>query len=158
MRCPYARGPRRAVSFHPNDCPLGNPENAEAFLGRRGAPDRARKKAVQKYMNGRKVPQLFVASGASKWNDPKQFPWTMGWQPSYRIEARIFAHYILKTRPDGRVALFYANDDLGKDYVNGLKVRTSATDFAPIEQLRMMQFKNGRWVFFGDTLGAETDD
>jgi ABC-type branched-subunit amino acid transport system substrate-binding protein len=77
--------------------------------------------AVQKYLNGRKVPQLFVASGASKWNDPKQFPWTMGWQPSYRIEARIFAKYILKTKPDARVALFYANDDFGKDYVSGLK-------------------------------------
>ena len=77
--------------------------------------------AVQKYMNGKKVPQLFVASGASKWNDPKQFPWTMGWQPSYRVEARIFAKYILKTRPDARVAVFYANDDFGRDYVSGLK-------------------------------------
>ncbi|ABE61248.1 amino acid/amide ABC transporter substrate-binding protein, HAAT family [Nitrobacter hamburgensis X14] len=77
--------------------------------------------AVQKYMNGKKAPQLFVASGASKWNDPKQFPWTMGWQPSYRVEARIFAKYILKTRPDARVAVFYANDDFGKDYVSGLK-------------------------------------
>jgi ABC-type branched-subunit amino acid transport system substrate-binding protein len=77
--------------------------------------------AVQKYMNAKKVPQLFVASGASKWNDPKQFAWTMGWQPSYRSEGRIFAKHILKTRPDARVAVFYANDDFGKDYVNGLK-------------------------------------
>ena len=77
--------------------------------------------AIQHYMNTKKVPQLFVASGATKWNDPKHFPWTMGWQPSYRIEARIFATYILKTRPEARVALFYANDDFGKDYVNGLK-------------------------------------
>jgi ABC-type branched-subunit amino acid transport system substrate-binding protein len=77
--------------------------------------------AVQKYMNGRKVPQLFVASGASKWNAPKQFAWTMGWQPSYRVEAQIFAKYILKTKPGARVAVLHANDDFGKDYVNGLR-------------------------------------
>src|SRR5580658_3447697 len=77
--------------------------------------------AVQKYQNAKKVPQLFVASGASKWNDPKEFPWTMGFQPSYRVEARIFAKYILKTKPDAKVAVFYQNDDFGKDYVAGLK-------------------------------------
>ncbi len=77
--------------------------------------------AVQKYMNTQKVPQLFVATGASKWNDPKDFPWTMGWQPSYRVEARIIAKYVLKTKPDAKVAVFYANDDFGKDYVAGLK-------------------------------------
>jgi ABC-type branched-subunit amino acid transport system substrate-binding protein len=77
--------------------------------------------AVQKYMNGKKVPQLFVASGASKWNDPKQFAWTMGWQPNYRVEGRIFAKHILKTRPDAKVAVFYANDDFGKDYIGGLR-------------------------------------
>jgi ABC-type branched-subunit amino acid transport system substrate-binding protein len=67
------------------------------------------------------VPQLFVATGASKWNDPKDFPWTMGFQPSYRVEARIFAKYILKNKPGAKVAVFYANDDFGKDYVAGLK-------------------------------------
>src|ERR1700754_3076777 len=77
--------------------------------------------AVQKYQNTKKVPQLFVATGASKWNDPKEVPWTMGFQPSYRVEARIFAKYILKNKPDAKVAVFYANDDFGKDYVNGLK-------------------------------------
>ncbi len=77
--------------------------------------------AVQKYQNSKKVPQLFVATGASKWNDPKEFPWTMGFQPSYRAEARIFAKYILKTKPDAKVAVFYQNDDFGKDYVAGLK-------------------------------------
>src|ERR1700752_4501546 len=77
--------------------------------------------AVQKYHNSKKVPQLFLATGASKWNDPKDFPWTMGFQPSYRVEARIFAKYILKTKPDAKVAVFYQNDDFGKDYVAGLK-------------------------------------
>jgi branched-chain amino acid transport system substrate-binding protein len=77
--------------------------------------------AVQKYQNTRKVPQLFVATGASKWNDPKSFPWTMGFQPSYRIEARIFAKYILKAKPDAKVAALYQNDDFGKDYMAGLK-------------------------------------
>ncbi len=77
--------------------------------------------AVQKYQNAKKVPQLFVATGASKWNDPKEFPWTMGFQPSYRVEARIFAKYILKEKPNAKVAVFYANDDFGKDYVAGIK-------------------------------------
>jgi branched-chain amino acid transport system substrate-binding protein len=77
--------------------------------------------AVQKYQNTKKVPQLFLATGASKWNDPKDFPWTMGFQPSYRVEARIFAKYILKTKPDAKVAVFFQNDDFGKDYVAGLK-------------------------------------
>jgi branched-chain amino acid transport system substrate-binding protein len=77
--------------------------------------------AVQKYQNAKKVPQLFLATGASKWNDPKEFPWTMGFQPSYRVEARIFAKYIMKNKPDAKVAVFYQNDDFGKDYVAGLK-------------------------------------
>ena len=77
--------------------------------------------AVQKYQNAKKVPQLFLATGASKWNDPKDFPWTMGYQPSYRVEARIFAKYILKEKPDAKIAVFYQNDDFGKDYVAGLK-------------------------------------
>ncbi len=77
--------------------------------------------AVQKYLNTKKMPQLFLATGASKWNDPKEFPWTMGFQPSYRVEARIFAKYILKNKPGAKVAVFYQNDDFGKDYVAGLK-------------------------------------
>ena len=95
-------------------------ESDEVFLvfNALGTPTQS---AVQKYQNAKKVPQLFVASGASKWNDPKDFPWTMGFQPSYRVEARIFAKYILKNKPDAKVAVFYQNDDFGKDYVAGLK-------------------------------------
>jgi branched-chain amino acid transport system substrate-binding protein len=77
--------------------------------------------AIHKYMNAKKVPQLFVATGATKWNDPKDFPWTMGWQPSYQSEARIYAKYILKEKPNAKIAILYQNDDYGKDYVKGLK-------------------------------------
>ncbi len=77
--------------------------------------------ATQKYMNAKKVPQLFVATGASKWNDPKNFPWTMGWQPSYQAEAIIYAKYLLKEKPGAKVAILYQNDDFGKDYVIGFK-------------------------------------
>ena len=72
-------------------------------------------------MNEEKVPQLFVATGATKWNDPKHFPWTMGWQPSYQTEGRIYAKYILKEMPNAKIAILYQNDDYGKDYVKGLK-------------------------------------
>jgi branched-chain amino acid transport system substrate-binding protein len=85
--------------------PLGTPSNS----------------AIRTYMNGKKVPQLFVATGASKWNDPKEFPWTMGWQPSYQIEAQIYAKYILKHKPDAKIGVLYQNDDFGKDYLKGLK-------------------------------------
>src|ERR1700745_3130981 len=77
--------------------------------------------AIQKYMNEKKVPQLFVGSGATKWNDPQNFPWSMGWQPNYQNEARIYAKYILKEKPDARIAVLYQNDDYGKDYLKGLK-------------------------------------
>src|ERR1700742_2457682 len=77
--------------------------------------------AIHKYMNSKKVPQLFVATGATKWNDPKDFPWTMGWQPSYQSEARIYAKYLLKEKPGARIAGLYQNDDYGKDYLKGLK-------------------------------------
>jgi branched-chain amino acid transport system substrate-binding protein len=77
--------------------------------------------AIQKYMNEEKVPQLFVATGASKWNDPKQYPWTMGWQPSYQTEAHIYARYILEKKPDAKIAVLYQNDDYGKDYLKGLE-------------------------------------
>ena len=77
--------------------------------------------AIQKYMNSKKIPQLFVATGAAKWNDPKNFPWTMGWQPNYQDEARIYAKYVLKEKPNAKVAVLYQNDDFGKDYVKGLK-------------------------------------
>src|SRR5664279_40999 len=85
--------------------PLGTPSNS----------------AIQKYLNSKKVPQLFVATGAAKWNDPKGFPWTMGWQPSYQSEAQIYAKYILKEKPNAKIAVLYQNDDFGKDYLKGLK-------------------------------------
>jgi branched-chain amino acid transport system substrate-binding protein len=77
--------------------------------------------AIQKYMNSKKVPQLFVATGATKWDDPKDFPWTMGWQPNYQSESRIYARYILKEKPNAKIAILYQNDDYGKDYVKGLR-------------------------------------
>jgi branched-chain amino acid transport system substrate-binding protein len=77
--------------------------------------------AIQKYLNAKKVPQLFVATGATKWNEPKDFPWTMGWQPSYQSEARIYAKYLMKEKPDGKIAIMFQNDDFGKDYLKGLK-------------------------------------
>ncbi|MDN5000301.1 ABC transporter substrate-binding protein [Bradyrhizobium sp. GCM10027634] len=85
--------------------PLGTPSNS----------------AIQKYLNAKKIPQLFVATGATKWNDPKGFPWTMGWQPSYQSEAQIYAKWLLKERPDAKIAILYQNDDFGKDYLKGTK-------------------------------------
>jgi branched-chain amino acid transport system substrate-binding protein len=76
--------------------------------------------AIHRYMNEKKVPQLFVATGATKWNDPKHFPWTMGWQPNYQTEAGIYAKYILKERPNAKIAVLYQNDDYGRDYLKGL--------------------------------------
>lgn len=77
--------------------------------------------AIHKYMNSKKVPQLFVATGATKWADAKNFPWTMGWQPNYQSESRIYAKYLLKEKPNGKIAVLYQNDDYGKDYLKGLK-------------------------------------
>ena len=77
--------------------------------------------AIQKYLNTRKVPQLFVSSGAVRWNDPQHFPWTMGWQPNFQNEARIYAKYILKEKHGARIGILYQYDDFGKDYLKGLK-------------------------------------
>jgi branched-chain amino acid transport system substrate-binding protein len=77
--------------------------------------------AIHKYMNQKKVPQLFVATGATKWGDPKGFPWTMGWQPNYQSEGRIYAKYIQENHPNGKIAVLYQNDDYGKDLLKGLK-------------------------------------
>ena len=77
--------------------------------------------AVQEYLNENKVPHLFVASGADQWNDPKNHPWTMGWRPSYRMEARIYARYILRNLPNAKIAVLYQDDDFGKDYLLGLR-------------------------------------
>jgi branched-chain amino acid transport system substrate-binding protein len=85
--------------------PLGTPSNT----------------AIQKYMNSKKVPQLFVATGATKWGDPKGNPWTMGWQPTYQAEGQIYAKYVMKNHPNAKIAILFQNDDYGKDYVKGLK-------------------------------------
>ena len=76
--------------------------------------------AVHKYLNARKVPQLFVSTGASKFTDPQHFPWTIGWLPTYYNEARLYARYVLQTRPQAKIAVLFQNDDFGKDYVKGL--------------------------------------
>jgi ABC-type branched-subunit amino acid transport system substrate-binding protein len=83
-----------------------------------GTPSNA---AVQKYLNAQKVPQLFVSSGASKFTDPKNFPWTLGFNPNYFVEGRIYGQYILKEHPKAKVGVLYQNDDFGKDFLNGLK-------------------------------------
>jgi branched-chain amino acid transport system substrate-binding protein len=85
--------------------PLGTPSNT----------------AIQKYLNAKKVPQLFVATGATKWNDPQHFPWTIGFQPSYQSESRVYAKYLLDNHPNGKIAILFQNDDYGKDYLKGLK-------------------------------------
>ena len=77
--------------------------------------------AIQKYMNTKRVPQLFVATGATKWNDPKVFPWTMGFRPNYQSEGHVYAQYLLQQFPQGKVGILFQNDDYGKDYVKGLK-------------------------------------
>jgi branched-chain amino acid transport system substrate-binding protein len=83
-----------------------------------GTPSNA---AVQKYLNSKKVPQLFAATGASKFTDPKNFPWTMGFNPNYFVEGRIYGQYIIKEYPNAKIGILYQNDDLGKDYLNGIK-------------------------------------
>ena len=77
--------------------------------------------AIHKYMNDKKVPQLFNATGATKWGDPKNFPWTMGYQPSYQSESKVFAAHIMETKPDAKIAILYQNDDYGKDYLKGFE-------------------------------------
>src|SRR5579864_9537244 len=83
-----------------------------------GTPSNA---AVQKYLNTKKVPQLFAATGASRFSDPKNYPWTLGFNPNYFVEGRIYGQYILKNYPDAKVGVLYQNDDLGRDYLNGIK-------------------------------------
>ena len=77
--------------------------------------------AIHKYMNAKKVPQIFVATGATKWGDPKRFPWTMGWQPNYQSEGKIYAMHLLETKPNAKIGILYQNDDYGKDYLEGFK-------------------------------------
>src|SRR6202795_232146 len=77
--------------------------------------------AIHKYLNQQKVPMLFVATGATKWGDPKNFPWTMGWQPTYQAEGLIYAQHVLKNVKDPKIGILYQNDDYGKDYLKGFK-------------------------------------
>ncbi len=129
--------------------PLGTPPNS----------------AIHKYMNQQKVPQLFVATGATKWNDPKNFPWTMGFQPNYQTEGKIYAAYVLKNVPDAKVGILYQNDDYGKDYLKGfedglgeaakkvivLKQSYEVTD--PTIDSQIVNLKNsGANVFFNVTI------
>src|SRR5436190_5383401 len=120
--------------------------------------------AIQKYLNAKKVPQRFVASGASKWNDPKGNPWTMGWQPSYQTEARIYAKHILQTKPNAKIAVLYQNDDYGKDYLKGFEdglgaqgqkmivARASYEVSEPTVDSQIVQLKSsGADVFFNIT-------
>ena len=100
--------------------PLGTPTNT----------------AIHQYMNAKKVPQLFVATGATKWGQPDKFPWTMGWQPNYQSEARIYARYILDNRPNAKIGVLYQNDDYGKDYLEGFKAGLGDTaDRVIVEEL-----------------------
>jgi branched-chain amino acid transport system substrate-binding protein len=120
--------------------------------------------AIQKYMNAKKVPQLFVATGATKWNDPKNFPWTMGWQPNYQTEARTYAKHILQTKPNAKIAVLYQNDDYGKDYLKGFEdglgpqnqkmivAKASYEVSEPTVDSQMLQLKSsGADVFFNIT-------
>ncbi|HEX7966725.1 MAG TPA: ABC transporter substrate-binding protein [Stellaceae bacterium] len=93
-------------------------ENALLDFNPLGTPTNS---AIQKYLNAKKVPQLFVATGATKWGDPEHFPWTMGFQPTYQTEGHIFAKYILEHAPNAKIGVLYQNDDYGKDYLKGLK-------------------------------------
>ena len=127
--------------------PLGTPPNS----------------AIHKYMNAKKVPQLFVATGASKWNDPKNNPWTMGWQPNYQTEAAIYAKHILQNKPNAKIAVLFQNDDYGKDYLKGFKdalgdkakmivAETSYETTDPTVDSQVVQLKgSGADVFFNIT-------
>lgn len=120
----------RKINFISNDDSYSPPKTVEqvrklvesdevAFLFQTlGTPTNS---AIHKYANAKKVPHLFVATGATKWGDPANFPWTMGWQPNYQSEGRIYAKYIQDNKPDGKIAVLYQNDDYGKDVLQGLK-------------------------------------
>jgi branched-chain amino acid transport system substrate-binding protein len=121
--------------------------------------------AIHKYVNQAKVPHLFVATGATKWNDPKNFPWTMGWQPNYQTEGRVYASYILKNHPDAKIGILFQNDDYGKDYVKGLEdglgaagaklivMKQSYETTDPTVDSQIINLKNsGANVFFNVTI------
>src|SRR5206468_9787330 len=124
--------------------------------------------AIHKYMNQKKVPQLFVATGASKWGNPKEFPWTMGFQPDYHTEAVIYGKHILANVKDAKIGVLMQNDDYGKDYFEGLKqglgketgrivkhVTYEVTD--PTVDSQIIQLKDsGANVFFNITAAKQS--
>jgi len=121
--------------------------------------------SMQRYMNAKNVRQLFVASGAVKWNDPKKFPRTMGWAPSYQAEGFIYAQYLLRNHPEGKIATLCQNDDFGKDYLKGLtdglagkipvvaRVPMKRRTRVPISQVASLQ-ASGADIFFDVTTPA----
>ena len=118
--------------------------------------------AIQKYLNAKKVPQLFVSSGATRWNDPSHFPWTVGLNPTYELEGRIYAQYILKTKPDAKIAIIIPNEDAGKDYLKGFKEglgehvnqlvsqTTYLTSDPTIDSQMVLMEQSGADVFFAE--------
>jgi branched-chain amino acid transport system substrate-binding protein len=122
--------------------------------------------AIHRYMNQQKTPHLFVATGATKWNDPKNFPWTMGFQPNYQTEGRVYAAHMLKNTPDAKVGILYQNDDYGKDYLKGFEdalteagkknlivLRQSYEVTDPTIDSQIVNLKNsGATVFFNITI------
>jgi branched-chain amino acid transport system substrate-binding protein len=122
--------------------------------------------AIHRYMNQQKTPHLFVATGATKWNDAKNFPWTMGFQPNYQTEGRVYAAHMLKNTPDAKVGILYQNDDYGKDYVKGFEdalteagkknlivLRQSYEVTDPTIDSQIVNLKNsGATVFFNVTI------
>ena len=93
-------------------------ENVLAIFDSVGTPTNL---AVQKYLNQRGIPQLFAGSGATRWADPEHFPWTIGWQPAYRTEGRVYGRYIMEAKPNGKIGILYQDDDYGHDYINGIR-------------------------------------
>ena len=140
---------------------LAEEEEVLATVGVLGTPTNS---AIHKYMNQKKMPQLFVATGATKWGDPKNFPWTMGWQPNYQSESMIYAQHLLESKPNAKIAILFQNDDYGKDYLKGFldglgdkaktmivkQVSYESTD--PTVDSQMVELKaSGADVFFNIT-------
>jgi ABC-type branched-subunit amino acid transport system substrate-binding protein len=103
--------------------------------------------AVQKYLNQKKAPQLFVTSGAARWGDPDSFPWSMGWLPSFQAEGRNFVTYVLRNKPEARIGILYQNDDFGKDYLRGINDALGAQGAKMIVSQQSYQSKRSHHRF-----------